>query len=68
MVWNLIRELVGPGSYWGMSREHLQSAINRAREMGREDAAGHIAIILEWRNDVIFDDCPSGFVEAPSDE
>lgn len=66
MPWALVRELIGPGIYWGMSREHLESAIARARGMGREDAAEHIAIILDLRNQVAFDDPPSA-ASCPSD-
>ena len=53
MPWAYIRKLLGPGLHWGKSREELERAIVQAREDKVPDAAEHLEIILELRNEVV---------------
>ena len=57
MPWKLILELVGPGLHYSKPRQVFLDAIEEARRRGREDAVGHIEIMLTLRDKVMFD-CP----------
>lgn len=58
MTWDRILRLIGPGLHWGRSRKSLLAALEKARQQGDEDAAGHIEIILELRD----------FINVPTEE
>lgn len=52
MPWWYIRHLLGPGLHWGKSKEELQQLIDQAEEEDMPEAAEHLRIILQLRNDV----------------
>lgn len=55
MPWKYIRSLLGPGLHWGKTKEELEKAIAKAEEENMPAAAHHLRIILELRNQVMFD-------------
>jgi len=55
MPWKLIIDLVGPGIHYTKPRQVFLDAIQEARRLGREDAAGHIEIMLDLRDTAMFD-------------
>jgi len=55
MPWKLIIRLIGPGLHYTKPRQVFLDAIQEARRRGREDAAGHIEIMLSLRDTVMFD-------------
>lgn len=58
--------LLGPGLHWNRTREELVRAIERAEQDGQADAAGHLRIILESRDRVVFAESEPWFEkEAP---
>lgn len=56
MPWWYIRSLLGPGLHWGKSQEELRAAIRQAQLDNRPEAAEHIRIILDMRNEVMFEE------------
>lgn len=56
MPWWYIRQLLGPGLHWGKSQEELRVAISQARKDQMPEAAEHLRIILELRNEVMFEE------------
>ena len=56
MPWWYIRSLLGPGLHWGRSREELRAAISQAYKDQMPEAAEHLRIILDLRNEVMFEE------------
>jgi len=50
MPWAYILRLLGPGLHWSRTQEELQTAIARAEQDNRPEAAEHLRIILRRRN------------------
>ena len=55
MPWKYITRLLGPGSHWNRTQQELLDAIERAEIENEPDAAAHIRIILNLRNQVLFE-------------
>lgn len=52
VIWQTVRQLLGPGLQWAKTQEELETAIRTAEQLGQPAAADHIRIILERRNRV----------------
>jgi len=55
MVWEYIREILGPGLHWGRTQAEFRHAIQRAEQDGQPDAAAHLRIMLSSRNAVMME-------------
>jgi hypothetical protein len=55
MSWDYIYRLLGPGLHWFKSQAHFRKAVSRAEADGQTDAAEHIRIIWQLRNDVMME-------------
>lgn len=55
MPWKYIKNLLGPGLHWGKSRQEIKNAIEQAERDDMLNAAEHLRIILDLRDDVNFD-------------
>ena len=55
MTWGYIYMLLGPGLHWGKPQSHFREAVRRAEADGQYDAAEHIRIIWQLRNEVMME-------------
>lgn len=55
MIWAYIYQLLGPGLHWSKPQSLFRRAVQRAEAEGQQDAADHIRIIWELRNEVMME-------------